>query len=335
MKTHLSLLSLFAFTWMFCGFIQSEKAWSQEAHANGAQNLWNKTALLEAAKEMLGPIVSPPHSELTRPLTPFTHENHHRIQDIVWAPSHGRECHRHKRGRVCDGPRKVPIQTQSEIDACASLGITDFTAHEAVRTYAAPEAWVSAVRSHFNSASGDPVAFDESLLWPVPDGKLWRGFGRHRRIIAKRRNGKLTLRLGRNKRLHKGVDIGAPTGSAILATRDGLVLYSNNKMSGYGNALVLLHADGSMTLYAHCSAIYYAQGAFVKRGDYVADVGATGQALGSHLHFELRHGRPINPSPLFVKPTENSEGDLTQQLPEEIQPDPNHEGTHEDGDALE
>ena len=67
-------------------------------------------------------------------------------------------------------------------------------------------------------------------------------------------------------------------------------------MSGYGNLLVLLHADGTTTHYAHCRAIYAAPGQLVMRGQAVAEVGATGLPIIPHLHFEWRRrGRPLDP----------------------------------------
>jgi len=137
------------------------------------------------------------------------------------------------------------------------------------------------------------------LLWPVPEGRLWRGFGMQREITPRRGRGR--LRRGRRQRLHRGVDIGAPAGSLIRAVNDGLVLYSFNSMRGYGNSVVLLHPDGTVTLYAHCQATYVFAGQRVARGRVIAEVGHTGLAHGDHLHFEWRrNGRPLNPGAHFV-----------------------------------
>jgi murein DD-endopeptidase MepM/ murein hydrolase activator NlpD len=101
-------------------------------------------------------------------------------------------------------------------------------------------------------------------------------------------------------RIHAGVDIVAPAGSQIVASRSGLVAYSDNRVRGYGNLLVIVHGNGDVTLSAHCQRIFVFAGERVARGQVVAEVGMTGLALGPHLHFELRvAGQPIDPQPNF------------------------------------
>ncbi len=140
-----------------------------------------------------------------------------------------------------------------------------------------PEAWTAAI----------PGEAASDLRWPVQGGRLWRGYGTHARLARTKRG---TLRRLRRRHRHEGVDIGAAPGTPILAANDGLVIYSDNGMRGYGNVVVLVHRDASITLYAHCSAIYVAAGALVTRGQVIAAVGATGLAHGPHLHFEWRVG---------------------------------------------
>ena len=85
------------------------------------------------------------------------------------------------------------------------------------------------------------------------------------------------------------------------AANDGLVVYSDNGMRGYGNVVVLIHRDASTTLYAHCRATYVAAGELVRRGQIIAAVGATGLAHGPHLHFEWRvAGQTRDPLRRFV-----------------------------------
>jgi murein DD-endopeptidase MepM/ murein hydrolase activator NlpD len=72
-------------------------------------------------------------------------------------------------------------------------------------------------------------------------------------------------------------------------------------MSGYGNAVLIVHADASVTLYAHCLETYVTAGQMVRRGQVIAAVGQTGIAHGAHLHFEYRtHGRTTDPFRLFT-----------------------------------
>lgn len=106
--------------------------------------------------------------------------------------------------------------------------------------------------------------------------------------------------------LHHGVDIGNPRGTPVLAVADGTVYYAGadtervfgEKANFYGNLIILQHSltttDGAAlyTLYGHLSAVDVAAGAAITAGQAIGKVGATGIALGSHLHFEVRVGNP-------------------------------------------
>lgn len=89
-------------------------------------------------------------------------------------------------------------------------------------------------------------------------------------------------------RFHYGVDLAAESGTDVLAFADGEV-YASGESSTLGNYIMLRHAGGYITLYAHCSRITAAGGS-VSMGEKIAEVGATGLATGSHLHFELHDG---------------------------------------------
>lgn len=96
---------------------------------------------------------------------------------------------------------------------------------------------------------------------------------------------------------HSGLDIAAPAGTSVLAAGDGRVSFAGQK-SGYGNVVEISHAGGTISRYAHLSAILVSVGAHVKAGDVVARVGSTGRSTGPHLHFELRRNNtPQNPVP--------------------------------------
>lgn len=88
---------------------------------------------------------------------------------------------------------------------------------------------------------------------------------------------------------HSGIDLAASEGSPIYAVLDGTVSAAKYD-SGYGNYVILDHADGMQTLYAHCSSLCVESGDRVARGEQIALVGATGSATGPHLHLELRYG---------------------------------------------
>lgn len=94
---------------------------------------------------------------------------------------------------------------------------------------------------------------------------------------------------------HEGVDVHAREGTPILAAASGVVK-SSGKNGGYGNAVVLDHGYGYSTLYGHASELLVKKGQRVQRGDVIAQVGSTGLATASHLHYEVHvRGRPVNP----------------------------------------
>jgi len=129
----------------------------------------------------------------------------------------------------------------------------------------------------------------EGLLWPVTEGFMGRGFGYVRRRELR-------------NRIHKGVDITAPAGAPIRAVTGGLVVYADNGISGYGNLVMILDAQGGLAAYAHCRAIYVSAGQQVEQGTLIAEVGSTGLAPAPHLHFEWReNGHLVDPEPLFVE----------------------------------
>jgi murein DD-endopeptidase MepM/ murein hydrolase activator NlpD len=92
-------------------------------------------------------------------------------------------------------------------------------------------------------------------------------------------------------RQHKGVDYGAPTGTRIRATADGVVNFIG-RQNGYGNVIVLRHQNNVTTLYGHMNnfASGLRKGSRVSQGDAIGYVGATGWATGPHLHYEFRVG---------------------------------------------
>jgi murein DD-endopeptidase MepM/ murein hydrolase activator NlpD len=90
-------------------------------------------------------------------------------------------------------------------------------------------------------------------------------------------------------RMHKGVDYGAPSGTRVKATSDGVIEFAGRE-GGYGNLVIVRHNGGYSTRYAHLSgfAVGVRKGARVSQGDLVGFVGQTGWATGPHLHYEFR-----------------------------------------------
>jgi len=98
-------------------------------------------------------------------------------------------------------------------------------------------------------------------------------------------------------RMHKGVDLPAPTGTPIHATADGVVGMAD-WFGGYGLFVELEHGANLETRYGHMSRIAVAQGQHVHRGDVIGYVGTTGRSTGAHLHYEVRiAGEAVNPVP--------------------------------------
>jgi murein DD-endopeptidase MepM/ murein hydrolase activator NlpD len=97
------------------------------------------------------------------------------------------------------------------------------------------------------------------------------------------------------KAFHSGIDIAARRGSPIQAAAAGVVVQVG-KRAGYGESVVLQHADGFTTRYAHADKILVDPGQKVEKGEPIALVGSTGRSTGPHLHFEvIQEGRRVDP----------------------------------------
>jgi murein DD-endopeptidase MepM/ murein hydrolase activator NlpD len=93
-----------------------------------------------------------------------------------------------------------------------------------------------------------------------------------------------------------GINIAAPEGTMVMAADAGTVAYAGNELRGYGNLVLIKHADGWMTAYAHNAALLVKRGDRVRRGQAIARIGATGAVGEPQLHFEIRHGaRALDP----------------------------------------
>lgn len=93
---------------------------------------------------------------------------------------------------------------------------------------------------------------------------------------------------------HYGTDLAADSGTPVTAFADGTIV-AQGESDSFGKYVMIDHADGYRTLYAHCSELCMSCGS-VKKGDTIALVGSTGAATGPHLHFELEHnGIYLNP----------------------------------------
>lgn len=98
--------------------------------------------------------------------------------------------------------------------------------------------------------------------------------------------------------VHTGIDFVADTGTPVIASRAGTVIEADSSgwNSGWGKYILIRHADGDTTRYAHLSRILLAAGTEVPQGELIALSGSTGRSTGPHLHFEIRvNGKVVNP----------------------------------------
>jgi len=126
--------------------------------------------------------------------------------------------------------------------------------------------------------SADAVGALPSFRWPVK-GRIIAGFG-------PRPNG------GQND----GINLAVPEGTPIKAADDGVVAYAGNELKGYGNLVLVRHANGYVSAYANASELLVKRGDTVKRGQVIAHAGQTGNVTSPQLHFEIRKGStPVDP----------------------------------------
>ncbi|MHA1564190.1 MAG: peptidoglycan DD-metalloendopeptidase family protein [Alphaproteobacteria bacterium] len=110
------------------------------------------------------------------------------------------------------------------------------------------------------------------FAWPVK-GKLLTNFGP---LDGGRRN--------------EGVNIAAPRGTPVHAAENGVVAYAGNEIRGFGNLILVKHAGGVITAYAHAEALLVRRGDVVRKGQIIARVGTSGGVTAPQLHFEIREG---------------------------------------------
>jgi murein DD-endopeptidase MepM/ murein hydrolase activator NlpD len=99
-----------------------------------------------------------------------------------------------------------------------------------------------------------------------------------------------------NGKANDGINLAVPEGTPIKAAEDGVVAYSGNELKGYGNLVLVRHANGYVTAYAHASELLVKRGEIIKRGQIIAKSGQSGEVGSPQLHFEIRKGStPVDP----------------------------------------
>jgi murein DD-endopeptidase MepM/ murein hydrolase activator NlpD len=120
------------------------------------------------------------------------------------------------------------------------------------------------------------------LMWPV-SGPITSPFGWRMHPVYHRMI------------LHRGLDIGVPTGTPVAAAAEGRVIIARSA-GDCGNMVAIDHSGGLSTIYCHLSQIFVSEGQDVQRGQAIGAAGATGDATGPHVHFQvMRNGNPVDP----------------------------------------
>jgi murein DD-endopeptidase MepM/ murein hydrolase activator NlpD len=126
--------------------------------------------------------------------------------------------------------------------------------------------------------SAEPAGAMPAFRWPVR-GRVIAGFG------------------SKNGTQNDGINLAVPEGTPVKAADDGVVAYAGNELKGYGNLVLIRHANGFVSAYAHASELMVKRGDTIKRGQVIAHAGQTGNVTSPQLHFEIRKGStPVDPA---------------------------------------
>jgi murein DD-endopeptidase MepM/ murein hydrolase activator NlpD len=132
----------------------------------------------------------------------------------------------------------------------------------------------------------DRAYYANGFNWPVK-GRISGVYGSQRVLN------------GEPRRPHFGLDIAAPEGTDVFAPADGLITLTHPDMYFSGGTIILDHGQGLSSSFLHLSKILVEAGTFVKQGDLIARIGATGRASGPHLDWRMNWlDRRVNPQPL-------------------------------------
>jgi murein DD-endopeptidase MepM/ murein hydrolase activator NlpD len=139
------------------------------------------------------------------------------------------------------------------------------------------------------------------LLWPIPNAVVSQGFGPTSFLFEASYAG--------YAHFHTGIDLAVPLGTPVFAAADGVVVQAgpmtdgSGGLVGYGNYVIVEHADGLRTLYAHLMTWAVEPKQTVKRGQLIGLVGSTGNSTGPHTHFEVRvDNTPVDPDQFLLAP---------------------------------
>ena len=184
------------------------------------------------------------------------------IGDRLTVPGGRPVAERHAAAPKVAQPRTVPV------DKVASVPVQN-------ARIATPEAH----ETESVTKTAEPVGEIPSFRWPVK-GRIIAGFG-------PRPNGAQ----------NDGINLAVPEGTPVKAADDGVVAYAGNELKGYGNLVLIRHANGFVSAYANASELMVKRGDTIKRGQVIAHAGQTGNVTSPQLHFEIRKGStPVDPT---------------------------------------
>jgi murein DD-endopeptidase MepM/ murein hydrolase activator NlpD len=154
----------------------------------------------------------------------------------------------------------------------------DETTQNTTKAPAAAPKTPSQVASTSQLPNPDPMS-GNSFRWPVK-GRVISGFG------TKSDGGH-----------NDGINISVPQGTPVKAAENGVVAYAGNELKGYGNLVLVRHANNWVSAYANNEELLVSRGEKVSRGQVISKAGTTGSATQPQVHFELRKGsRPVDPT---------------------------------------
>lgn len=175
-------------------------------------------------------------------------------------------------------PAPAPVAAAKPAAPAAQQVASVAPAQKANLAQSAPAADPAPAAEASTPAKADATASLPSFRWPVR-GRVIAGYGA-------KTNGKQ----------NDGINVAVPEGTPIKAADDGVVAYAGNELKGYGNLVLVRHASGYVSAYAHASEISVKRGDTVKRGQVVGKAGQTGDVTSPQLHFEIRKGSaPVDP----------------------------------------
>lgn len=210
-------------------------------------------------------------------------EDKEKIEETKFLLSKQRDYTLQKKDDLLRQREKLLLATREKQDLMRSLNSDKAKIEQSINAFnASANELTKKIQSLQKSATSKYVG--GRLAWPTPG---------HERITSP--YGNRIHPILKKKMFHSGVDIGAPSGTAIKAAGNGTVIHADWYQS-YGKMVMVDHGGGIVTLYAHCSSILVSKGQEVTAGQTLAKVGSTGRSTGPHLHFEVRKdGKFQNP----------------------------------------